>query len=180
MNECVCNECCYARKHPQLGLTPHAERIERGDLLRVAMDAELAGRSVEAAKLRASAGALSPLEELLGKTLSSVTRNGDESIDFESVTGERWRMYYEQDCCASCSIEDVVGDLQDLVGAPVAMAEESTNSVDPHPSGYTAESFTWTFYRFATVKGYVTIRWYGSSNGYYSESVTFRRMEAPP
>jgi hypothetical protein len=85
-------------------------------------------------------------------------------------------MYYEPDCCASCSIEDVVGDLTDLVGAPIAMAEESTNSDDPKPADYPDESFTWTFYKLATAKGYVTIRWYGSSNGYYSESATFKRV----
>lgn len=118
------------------------------------------------------------LSDLIGKTMRSVTRNGNDSIDFESESGERWQMYYEPDCCARCSIEDVVGDLQDLVGSPIVMAESATNSDNPktHDSGYTDDSHTWTFYKLATAKGYVTIRWYGSSNGYYSETASFRRI----
>lgn len=117
------------------------------------------------------------VSQLVGKTLSEVTRIGDERIEFEATTGERWVMFYEQDCCASCQIEDVVGDLQDLVGSPIVMAEAATNSDQPktYDGGYADASHTWTFYKFATAKGYVTIRWYGSSNGYYSETASFRK-----
>lgn len=148
------------------------------DELAVATDLELEGRAQEATVLREQTGFVpaSPLEELIGRTMSSVVQNGNDAITFEAVTGERWKMYHRESCCESCSIEDVVGDLQDLVGSPIAMADESSNSDDPPPDHDNPESYTWTFYRLATVKGYVTIRWYGSSNGYYSETATFARI----
>jgi hypothetical protein len=117
------------------------------------------------------------IREVIGKTMAKVAQNGRESIDFEAVTGERWRMWYEPDCCASCEIEDVAGDLADLVGSPIVMAEAATNQDNPkNQGGYVDDSWTWTFHKFATAKGYVTIRWYGSSNGYYSETASFSRI----
>ncbi len=114
---------------------------------------------------------------LIGKTLKSVVNTGDEQLDFTTTDGEVYRLYHDQDCCESVNIEDICGNLDDLVDVPILIAEESTS--DTNPEGVTPEyqdSFTWTFYKFATVKGYVTIRWYGESNGYYSESVNFRQL----
>lgn len=85
-------------------------------------------------------------------------------------------MYHDQDCCESVYVEDIIGDLQDLVGSPILMAEEVSNIDEEKLPKREAESYTWTFYKFATLKGYVTIRWYGESNGYYSESVGFYRI----
>lgn len=118
---------------------------------------------------------MTSLSEMIGKTMNSINQEGSKSIDFYSETGEHWRMDHEQDCCESVTIDEVIGDLNDLVGSPIVMSEESTNSNGPPLSEYD-ESFTWTFYKFATAKGYVTVRWYGTSNGYYSEEASFERV----
>lgn len=118
------------------------------------------------------------VSELIGKTLASVENINDVEIVFTTIDGERYRLLHYQDCCENVTVEDVIGDLSDLVGAPILMAEEATNDRE-HPEGvepdFCDDSFIWTFYKFATIKGYVTIRWFGTSNGYYSESVDFER-----
>jgi|TARA_R110002124_G_C8821789_1_gene504011 hypothetical protein len=81
-------------------------------------------------------------------------------------------MHHQQDCCESVHIEDIAGDLDDLVGTPLIMVEEVNNyDMGDDDLGYGGDSETWTYYRFRTMKGDVSIRWYGASNGYYSESV---------
>lgn len=120
--------------------------------------------------------AIESFEGLLGATLTSVENNEDEMV-FTLDNGEKYKLYHNQDCCESVSIEDIVGDLSDLVGSPLTMAEEVSNHDDPPSSDdYMPESYTWTYYKLATVKGYVTVRWFGSSNGYYSESVDFAKV----
>jgi hypothetical protein len=114
--------------------------------------------------------------DLIGKTLSSIegAEAGSDRITFVTSDGQRFAMFHNQDCCECVDVESVVGEVADLIGAPILMAEEATS--DTNPEGVTVEcqdSFTWTFYKLATVKGYVDIRWYGSSNGYYGEGVSF-------
>lgn len=117
------------------------------------------------------------ISELLGKTLTFITPTepGDDAITFHCADGTKYEMYHSQDCCENVSVEDIEGDLQDLIGSPITQAEEVGND-EPAKDRYD-ESYTWTFYKLATIKGYVTIRWYGTSNGYYSESVDFRQIK---
>lgn len=118
------------------------------------------------------------IDVLLGKTLTRIAGNvGDRALEFATSDGALYRMYHKQDCCEQVYVEDIIGELVDLIDSPITMAEESTSGdnppVDPEYPDYRPGSFTWTFYKLATIKGYVTIRWYGESNGYYSESVDF-------
>ena len=107
---------------------------------------------------------------MIGKTFINVTKL-DAELLFEAEDGMKFTFYHTQDCCENVYIEDVNGDLSDLIGAPMVMAEESTNNDRELLEGREYESFTWTFYKFATNKGSVTVRWLGESNGYYSERV---------
>lgn len=109
---------------------------------------------------------------LEGRTLKSIERTGDEAINFVTVEGGHYRMWHNQDCCEVVEIEDISGNLDDLIGTPILLAEEA-ESDEPPPGSERYESDTWTFYKLRTIKGSVDIRWHGTSNGYYSETVSF-------
>lgn len=113
-------------------------------------------------------------EDLKGKTLIAIAGGqGDDTMNFETAEGETYRLYHSQDCCESVRLEEVVGDLTDLLGSPILEAEEVSSDGAPAPENH--DSYTWTFYKLGTIKGGVTLRWLGKSNGYYSESVQFER-----
>ena len=117
------------------------------------------------------------ISDLLGKTCTAVVKNpitAEEGIKFVLEDGTSYLMFHERDCCEHVYIEDICGDLEDLVGSPILQAEEVTNQDDDPPENTDFDqSYTWTFYKLATLKGAVTIRWFGTSNGYYGESVSF-------
>lgn len=114
------------------------------------------------------------ISDLMGKTIVSISNIKNEELIFTLKGGNYYRMYHDQNCCEGVSIEDIAGDLNDLLDTPITMAVESTNT--DNRMGRELDSFTWTFYNLATIKGYVNIRWLGESNGYYSESVTISKV----
>lgn len=99
---------------------------------------------------------------------------GNDEVLFYFTNAAYARLYHEQDCCESVYIESVVGDVGDLVDQPLLLAEESSNEEDEETG---CDGRTWTFYKFATIKGYVDIRFLGESNGFYSERVDFAFMD---
>ena len=116
------------------------------------------------------------INELIGKKILEIINNDNESLVFKCHDGSEYTMLHHQDCCESVYLEDINGEFDDLVGYPILQAEESSSDATGHQG---CESGTWTFYKFATVKGYVTLRWLGESNGYYSEGVSFDLTKEP-
>ena len=121
--------------------------------------------------------------ELLGKILTKIEFKNEDpdeqeehnEIYFTTNLGETYLLFHEQDCCENVYLADTAGDINDLIGSPILLAEEVSNREDPPPpSEWNEDSYTWTFYKLSTIKGSVTFRWYGESNGYYSEEVNFK------
>lgn len=130
---------------------------------------------------------------LKGKTLANIENKENEELIFTTDAGDVYKLRHFQDCCESVAIEDICGDLADLLGEPLLVAEEVSygdekelpvvdrvrlqlEEANEVRNRSWVESETWTFYKLDTRKGGVTIRWYGESNGYYSESVDFIRV----
>jgi hypothetical protein len=99
-----------------------------------------------------------------------VSPNKDEMYFFVQNKTEQFvfKLYHEQDCCEDVWIEDVCGNLPNLEDEKITEAECVSESEENEESD---THTTWTYYKFGTRAGSVTVRWCGTSNGYYSESV---------
>jgi len=140
-------------------------------------------------------------DDVVGMVFSSVYHDDVDVYFHIQGSADRLLMTHDQDCCESVTLEEVIGDLEDLVGTPILEARESASenrfdaeyeilgpeeqvmfklSMDLRQTDddMNSESQTWTFYNFRTIKGSVTLRWYGTSNGYYSEAVTLKLITA--
>ena len=87
----------------------------------------------------------------------------DDEVIFKINAMESYKLYHIPDCCEYVRVEDICGDVIDLVGSRILVAEEVNHRNCHTPDGCSLseddESFTWTFYKLDTAKGGITIRW---------------------
>lgn len=111
---------------------------------------------------------MAKFKDLMGQVFSRVYQDPDyNAIVFERYNSKDNKvgfiLYHEQDCCESVYIESIVGDLKDLENTPILMAQEN-------------EGEGFTFYKLATIKGYIDIRFNQDIDSYYSVSVDLVKL----
>lgn len=120
------------------------------------------------------------MSDLIGLTITETNLGSqyadslDDELTLKTSCGRTFLMYHQQDCCESVSLVDVAGDFSDILGQVITDARMDFSYGDDAPKGWGSDdSTTWTYVKIVTSKGEVSLRWFGSSNGYYSETPDF-------
>lgn len=108
-------------------------------------------------------------EELINQIPTKVVIENDNEIYFYLENGKIYRFYHIQECCEEVWVEDISGNLQDIVGEKIINFEKRTNKLKDTPT-------TYTYYDIDTFNYHIQIRWCGESNGYYSEEVDLEEV----
>lgn len=126
-------------------------------------------------KLNTALGQWHKMDQLQGKTFSKIEgmeEGSKEVIFYNEEDVASYKMFHYQDCCESVYLCTVDGDVEDLIGCEIIEADCVCSEYEPDDNGLAA----YTFYKFRTKKGYVTLRWNGESNGWYSVDVEIEEL----
>lgn len=110
-------------------------------------------------------------ESLQGQTFTHIERQDAAHIQYIEFCNEDTCIVqaHFQQCCERVYLDDIVGDLEDLQGMPILLAEETCSTKDTSP--------LWTFYKLAGLKGFATLRWCAGNDSMYSESVDHAKFK---
>lgn len=97
------------------------------------------------------------LKDLIGKKIINIEglSKGSEQVTIYCEDHTYMMMGKIDDHVNESIIDDVIGDVNDLLGSTILIAETTQGSDSLH---------NWTFYKISTRNGYVDIRWYGDDD----------------
>lgn len=109
-------------------------------------------------------------------TIHNVTIAGNDTVILTLDNEVHFVLTHEKICCESVEVCDTDNDdfksLRELVGSKLISIEEVADvDCSDEPPCCIDVSSTWTFYNIKTTTDVVQLRWFGTSNGYYSERV---------
>ncbi len=107
--------------------------------------------------------------------IEGLVPNSEEiTITLKNLNGNHntIKLYHERDCCEVVAVDQVDNKVERHIGATIYAIREKISRKEEYDKEWSDESNTWTFYDIETSKGRLSFRWHGSSNGYYSESVS--------
>lgn len=130
-----------------------------------------------------------PFAKMLGHVISAVEETVPDhpstrrwaahvtaALAIHTENGPICLMSHEQDCCESVYLESGLDELKALIGGTIYDFREAASHSRSDEDG----DEQWVFYIVVTDKGHATLRWEGSSNGYYSTSVNVRLLDPVP
>jgi hypothetical protein len=119
--------------------------------------------------------------ELKGQTITAIRIDESEHKVFIQTTEHKYQLRHYQDCCESVHIERIVGKPENILSKTIVLAEEDSTNDNPEWAKDRNDfdfSHTWSLYRIIVEGGeLLDIWWLGESNGYYSETVSFERID---
>lgn len=120
--------------------------------------------------------------EMVGETIVKVVNINDDHLYLYLENGDYYMFFHkdDDDCHGDVRIKSIQGSLRNILNSPLTVAKTSyscgytdDNDVDNFLPDWKQETYTWTFYKFATDKGSITVRWFGTSSDYdCSEKIT--------
>lgn len=113
--------------------------------------------------------------EFSGKTIQEIRgcKKHSDEVTIIFTDGSCLKFYHQQDCCETVLLEDFDITPEWLVNSNIISVEEriSRSGEGIKPLNNWAYSYTWSFYVIKTSSSTMVLRWYGESNGWYSETV---------
>jgi len=113
-------------------------------------------------------------DEVYGKIVEKIDYSKDEFV-LSFTDGTQLKFYHEQYCCEKVYITQFVFSIPEIKGFASIIGKELKSIKESYKKGeWEYGTYTETKLEFDTSCGKFEVHWYGESNGWYDENVSFQ------